>query len=78
MHLDDRVHWETNPEEAPPMSTTLKKGQAVTFTNPRGQVRAGKYLGEVNLGPGRGQGVYAEVDVDGKTLRARPSKVRAA
>lgn len=60
------------------MSNTLKKGQAVTFTNPRGQVRTGKYLGEVNHGPGKGGGVYAEVEVDGKTLRARPSKVAAA
>lgn len=59
-------------------TSTLRKGQAVNFTNPRGQVRRGKYLGTVDHGPGKGGGVYAEVEVDGKILRARPSKVTAA
>ena len=56
----------------------FKKNQPVKFTNPRGQLKAGKYLGEVNTGAGRGQGVYAQVEVDGKTLKVRPSKLRAA
>lgn len=51
------------------------KGQAVTFTNPRGQQKAGKYLGTIDLGAGRGQGIYAQVDVDGKTMKVRPSKL---
>ncbi|CAD5376745.1 conserved hypothetical protein [Pseudomonas sp. OF001] len=56
----------------------FKKNQPVKFTNPRGQMKTGKYLGEVNTGAGRGQGVYAQVEVDGKTLKVRPSKLRAA
>ncbi|MNG20229.1 hypothetical protein D3C84_1044650 [compost metagenome] len=56
----------------------FKKGQAVTFTNPRKQERVGKYVGEVDLGAGRGQGIYAQVEVDGKTLKVRPSRLRAA
>lgn len=56
----------------------FKKGQAVTATLPRGIEKQGKYLGEVNLGAGRGQGVYAQVEVEGKTLEVRPSKLRAA
>jgi hypothetical protein len=56
----------------------FKKGQPVKFTNPRGQVRTGKYVGEVDLGPGRGKGVYAEIDIEGKTLRTRPNKLQAA
>lgn len=56
----------------------IKKGQAVKFSNPRGQVKTGKYLGQVNLGEGRGKGLYAEVEVDGKTMKVRPSKLRAA
>lgn len=56
----------------------FKKGQAVKFTNPRQQEKVGKYLDQVDLGPGRGQGIYAQVEVDGKTLKVRPSKLRAA
>lgn len=56
----------------------FKKGQAVKFTNVRQQEKTGKYLGQVNLGEGRGKGLYAEVEVDGKPLRVRPSKLRAA
>jgi len=56
----------------------FKKGHPVKFANPRGQVKYGKYVGEVNLGPGRGQGLYAQVDVDGAILKVRPSKLQAA
>lgn len=56
----------------------FKKGQAVKFTNPRQQVKTGKYVDQVDLGPGRGQGIYAQVEVDGKTLKVRPSKLVAA
>lgn len=54
------------------------KGQAVILTNPRGAEKSGKYLRTENLGHGRGLGLYLVVDVDGKELRARASKVRAA
>jgi hypothetical protein len=54
------------------------KGQNVILTNPRGTEKAGKYLRTENLGHGRGMGEYLVVDVDGKPLRARASKVRAA
>ena len=56
----------------------FKNGQKVTASLPRGIEKEGKYLGEINLGAGRGQGVYAQVEVDGKTLKVRPSKLRAA
>lgn len=56
----------------------FKKGQPVKFTNPRGQVRTGKYVAVIDLGPGRGKGVYAEIDIEGKTLRTRPNKLQAA
>lgn len=54
------------------------KGQAMKFTNPRGQQKAGKFIDTINLGAGRGQGIYAQVEVDGKTLKVRPSKLVAA
>lgn len=56
----------------------FQKGQAVKFSNPRGQLRVGKYLGEINRGPGKGKGVYAQVEVDGKPVSVRPSKLTAA
>lgn len=56
----------------------FKKGQAVTATLPRGVEKKGKYLGEVNTGDGRGKGIYAQVEIDGKTMKVRPSKLRAA
>lgn len=56
----------------------FKKGQAVTATLPRGIEKQGKYIGETNLGPGRGQGIYAQVEIDGKTMKVRPSRLRAA
>lgn len=56
----------------------FKKGQKVKFTNPRKQERTGKYVGQINLGEGRGKGVYAQVEVEGKTLNVRPSKLSAA
>lgn len=56
----------------------FKKGQAVKFTNPRKQERIGKYVGQINLGEGRGKGIYAQVEVEGKTLNVRPSKLIAA
>ena len=58
--------------------SNFKKGQAVKFTNPRGQQKAGKFTDTINLGDGRGQGIYAQVEVDGKTLKVRPSKLVAA
>lgn len=58
--------------------SSFKKGQAVILTNPRGTEKAGKFIGTKNLGHGRGGGEYLVVDVDGKELKARPSKVRAA
>lgn len=58
--------------------SNFKKGQAVKFTNPRKQERFGKYVGKINLGEGRGKGVYAQVEVEGKTLNVRPSKLSAA
>ena len=54
------------------------KGQAVILTNPRGTDRKGKYVKTENRGTGRGGGDYLVVDVDGKHLMARASKVRAA
>lgn len=54
------------------------KGQNVILTNPRGVDKAGKFLRTDNLGHGRGLGLYLVVDVAGKELRARASKVRAA
>lgn len=56
----------------------FKAGQAVKFTNPRQQLKTGLYRGEINTGNGRGQGIYAQVEVDGKTLKVRPSKLTAA
>lgn len=56
----------------------FKKNQPVKFTNQRGQMKTGKYLGEINRGPGKGKGVYAQVEVDGKPVSVRPSKLRAA
>ncbi|CAI8795788.1 KOW domain-containing protein [Pseudomonas sp. IT-P12] len=56
----------------------FKKGQAVILTNPRGTEKTGKFVGTNNLGHGRGGGEYLVVDVDGKELKARASKVRAA
>lgn len=56
----------------------FKQGQAVKFTNPRSQVKSGKYIGQINTGAGRGQGIYAQVEVDGKTLKVRPSKLTSA
>jgi len=58
--------------------SNFTNGQAVQFKNPKGQVKKGKYLGEKNLGIGRGKGIYAEVEVDGKVLRTRPSQLSAA
>lgn len=55
-----------------------KKGQAVILTNPRGTEKPGKFVGTKNLGLGRGGGEYLVVDVDGKEMKARASKVRAA
>lgn len=57
--------------------TEMKKGQRVKFTNPRQQERVGTYVGSVDLGAGRGKGIYARVDVEGKTFRVRPSKLIA-
>ena len=37
----------------------FKKGQAVKFTNPRGQQKAGKFIDTIDLGAGRGQGICA-------------------
>lgn len=54
------------------------KGQAVILTNPRGVDKAGKFVGIKNLGTGRGGGDYLVVEVEGKELKARASKVRAA
>ncbi|MGF6394254.1 hypothetical protein [Pseudomonas plecoglossicida] len=54
------------------------KGQAVIFTNPRGTDKAGKFVRTENLGHGRGGGEYLVVDVDGKEMKGRASKVRAA
>lgn len=56
----------------------FKKGQSVIFTNPRGHEKQGTYVGEQDLGAGRGGGKYLVVAVDGKELRARPTKVKAA
>lgn len=56
----------------------FKKGQSVILTNPRGAEKRGSYVGTTNLGTGRGGGIYLVVAVDGKELKARPSKVRAA
>lgn len=56
----------------------FKKGQPVILTNPRGQEKHGSFVGEQNLGPGRGGGRYLVVAIDGKELRARPTKVKAA
>ncbi|GAB3482221.1 hypothetical protein [Azotobacter salinestris] len=56
----------------------FKAGQAVKFTNPRQQVKTGTYRGEINTGIGRGQGIYAQVEVDGKILKVRPSRLSAA
>lgn len=56
----------------------FKNGQAVKFTNPRQQLKTGLYRGEINTGNGRGQSIYAQVEVDGKTLKVRPSKLTAA
>ncbi|OUM27993.1 hypothetical protein B8W70_15455 [Pseudomonas sp. 1239] len=58
--------------------SSFKEGQAVILTNPRGTEKVGKYLRTDNLGHGRGMGEYLVVDVAGKELRARASKVRAA
>lgn len=54
------------------------KGQAVILTNPRGTEKSGKFVETTNLGHRRGSGEYLVVDVDGKQLKARASKVRAA
>ena len=54
------------------------KGQAVIYTNPRGAEKSGKFVRAVDLGHGRGGGEYLVVDVNGKELRGRASKVRAA
>lgn len=56
----------------------FQKGQAVKFSNPRKQEKTGKYLGQTDRGPGKGKGVYAQVEVDGKTLNVRPAKLSAA
>jgi hypothetical protein len=58
--------------------SNFSAGQAVVITNPRGTEKAGKYVGTQDLGSRRGGGLYLVVDVEGKQLRARPSKVRAA
>ncbi|MNJ81413.1 hypothetical protein D3C77_802100 [compost metagenome] len=58
--------------------SAFTKGQSVILTNPRGHEKAGKFLRTNNLGSGRGGGEYLVVDVDGKELKARASKVRAA
>ncbi|PXX71822.1 hypothetical protein SAMN05660489_02415 [Pseudomonas sp. LAMO17WK12:I10] len=58
--------------------SAFTKGQPVILTNPRGTEKAGKFVGVKNLGTGRGGGEYLVVDVDGKEMKARASKVRAA
>ena len=77
MAVGDSGHWENHQPKEDPMSE-FQKGQAVKFSNPRGQVKAGKYVGQIDRGPGKGKGVYAQVDVDGKTLNVRPAKLSAA
>ncbi|KTT33790.1 hypothetical protein SB18R_03110 [Pseudomonas oryzihabitans] len=56
----------------------FKKGQPIIFTNARGQEKHGSYSGLQDRGPGKGGGRYLIVNVDGKDMLARPSKVRAA
>lgn len=55
-----------------------QKGQAVTYTNPRGQKKAGQYVGKIDKGPGRGGGTYLLVNVGGKEVKAKPAQVKAA
>lgn len=55
-----------------------QKGQAVIYTNPRRQKKAGKFIGETSLGSGRGGGRYLLVEVDGKQMKAKPGLVVAA
>ncbi|MFB8828711.1 hypothetical protein ACE0DR_03650 [Azotobacter sp. CWF10] len=56
----------------------FKAGQAVKFTNLKKQLKTGLYRGEINTGNGRGKGIYARIEVDGKILKVRPSRLSAA
>lgn len=55
-----------------------QKGQEIIYTNPRRQKKAGKFVGETDLGPGRGGGRYLLVEVDGKQMKAKPGQVSAS
>lgn len=55
---------------------SFKKGQSVILTNPRGEEKSGKFLRIENLGHRGGE--YLVVEIAGKELKARASKVKAA
>ncbi|HCW0543182.1 hypothetical protein [Pseudomonas aeruginosa] len=57
---------------------SFKKGQSAILTNPRGEEKSGKFLRIENLGHRRGGGEYLVVEIAGKELKARASKVKAA
>ena len=77
MAAPDTVTGNHQSDEEGRMSD-FKKGQAVIFTNPRKQEKRGKFVEKIDIGPGKGGGVYLVVDVDGVQYRGRPSTVRAA
>lgn len=55
----------------------LKEGQAVTVKL-RSGVKQGTYLNSVNLGSGKGRGVWLKINVNGQIRSARESQVTAA
>lgn len=55
----------------------LKEGQAVTVKL-RSGLKQGTYLNSVNLGSGKGRGVWVKINVNGQIRSARESQVTAA